>query len=199
MPVNPERKAGRPRGGGAIDVRNIVSQAWALVDRDGLPGLSTRSLAAALRVKSPALYWHVRSKEDLLSLMIEQLLQDSLDDLPQGLGWADWLQQVARRQRSLLLAHRDSGLIASLAPPTAHMRTELFPRIMAPLLAGGLSPELASAAAGGLAAFILGWVIYEQRTQTREFIEAFHQPDHGFEIAVSAFISGVAARAIGRP
>jgi TetR/AcrR family tetracycline transcriptional repressor len=191
--VNAPRRAGRPRGDTGVDLRRIVEQAWALVDEDGMAGLSTRTLAARLHVKSPALYWHVRSKDELLSLMVEHLLQDSLAEIPDGLAWPDWLTQVARRQRALLLAHRDSGLIASLAPPTERMQAELFPRIMAPLLAGGLSSALASAAAGALAALVLGWVVYEQRAETREFMQAFHRPDEGFALALEAFVRGVAA------
>jgi TetR/AcrR family tetracycline transcriptional repressor len=168
-------------------------EAWALVDHSGVAALSTRTLAAALNVKSPALYWYVRSKDELLSLMMEHLLQNSLDDAPPNLRWADWLQYVARRQRELLLSHRDSGLIASLAPPTQRLRTEIFPRIMAPLLADGFHPLEASAAAGGLAGFLLGWVIYEQRPQTREFMEAFHNPDEGFQLALANFVAGIAS------
>jgi TetR/AcrR family tetracycline transcriptional repressor len=188
------RRPGRPRkGSGALDLGKIVTEAWALVDRSGLAALSTRTLAAELNVKSPALYWYVRSKDELLSRMMEQLLQNSLDDAPSSLRWADWIKYVARRQRELLLSHRDSGLIASLAPPTERLRTEIFPRIMAPLVAEGFRPVEASAAVGGLAAFVLGWVIYEQRPQTREFMEAFHKPDDGFEVALANYVAGIAS------
>jgi TetR/AcrR family transcriptional regulator, tetracycline repressor protein len=176
-----------------MDLTKIVTRAWELVDRSGMAALSTRALATALNVKSPALYWYVRSKDELLSLMMEQLLQNSLDDAPPQLKWADWLKYVARRQRELLLSHRDSGLIASLASPTERLRTEIFPRIMAPLLAAGFHPLEASAAAGGLAAFVLGWLIYEQRPQTREFVEAFHNPTEGFELALADFVAGIAS------
>ncbi len=176
-----------------MDVRKIVTEAWALVDRSGMAALSTRTLAAALNVQSPALYWYVRSKDELLSLMMEQLLENSLDDAPPGLSWADWLKYVARRQRELLLSHRDSGMIASQAPPSERLRTEIFPQIMAPLLAAGFHPKEASAAAGGLAALLLGWVIYEQQPKTREFVETFHSPNEGFELALADFVAGIAA------
>jgi len=193
-----KRTPGRPRTGEeAIDVRRIVTEAWALVDRSGMAGLSTRALAAALHVKSPALYWHVRNKEELLSLMVEHLLQDSLEGIPPDLHWTEWLKQVARRQRQLLLSHRDSGFIASLAPPSARIREDVFTRIMAPLLASHLPGELASAAAGGLAALILGWVIYEQRPDTREFMEAYHRPERAFELLIESLVSGLAATARG--
>ena len=191
-----KKTPGRPRSGEpGIDVRRIVTAAWALVDRSGMAGLSTRTLAAALHVKSPALYWHVRNKEELLSLMVEHLLLDSLDGIAPDLHWSDWLKHVARRQRKLLLSHRDSGFIASLAPPSVRLREDVFPRIMAPLLESRLPGELASAAAGGLAALILGWVIYEQRAETRQFMEAYHRPERAFELLLDVLVSGLAATA----
>ena len=191
----PKRKAGRPRKGeSGLDLERIVQAAWALVDRSGMAALSTRTLAAALHVQGPALYWHVHGKDELLSLMVEHLLRDSLSDPPAKLGWAEWLVYVARRQRELLLSHRDSGLIASLAPPTERLRKEIFPGIMQPLLAAGFRPQHASAAVGGLAALVLGWVIYEQRPETREFVETFHNVDEGFEFALSSFVEGVRSR-----
>jgi TetR/AcrR family transcriptional regulator, tetracycline repressor protein len=195
-PVRRPKRPGRPKkGAGGIDLARIVTTAWAIVDRDGMAALSTRTLAAALDVKSPALYWYVQSKDELLSLMMEQLLQNSLDDAPPNLSWSDWLGYVARRQRKLLLSHRDGGLIASLAAPTERLRTQIFPRIMEPLLAAGFHPLQASAAAGGLAALVLGWVIYEQRPATREFVETFHTPSEGFDLALENFVMGIAAKA----
>ena len=198
-PARRPKRPGRPKkGAGVIDLGKIVTTAWAVVDRDGLTALSTRTLAAALNVKSPALYWYVHSKDELLSLMMEQLLQNSLDDAPPGLAWDDWLKYVARRQRALLLSHRDGGLIASLAAPTERLRTQIFPRIMEPLLAAGLQPLQASAAAGGLAALVLGWVIYEQRPATREFVETFHTPSEGFELALENLVTGIEAHSRGK-
>lgn len=202
MPVNEKAKrgAGRPaKGTSRISLRHIVEAGWKVVDRDGLSGLSTRALAAELNVKSPALYWHVRNKEDLLSHMIEHLLRDSLADAPEAEDWKHWLRHVARRQRELLLRHRDSGQLASIAPPTETMRTELFPNIMAPLLAAGIPSEEASAAAGAVAGLVLGWVLYEQRTETRRFVETFHNPDTGFEFAITSLIMGIAGNAHAFP
>jgi len=190
------RRPGRPRkGADSLDLEKIVTTAWAVVDRDGLAALSTRTLAAALNVKSPALYWYVHSKDELLSLMMEQLLQNSLDDAPPNLPWNDWLKYVAKRQRTLLLSHRDGGMVASLASPTERLRTQIFPRIMNPLLNAGFNPLQASAAAGALAALVLGWVIYEQRPATREFVETFHTPTEGFELALDNLVTGIAASA----
>lgn len=195
MPVNTQKTAGRPRKGTrGLDLRTIVDAAWKIVDEQGFAKLSTRTLAAALQVRSPALYWYVNSKEQLLSLMMEDLLQESLDDSADGMAWPDWIKHVGRRQRALLLSHRDSGMVASLAPPTDTIRNELFPRIFAPLVVAGVPQPTASSLAGALAGLVLGWVIYEQRRETLEFVESFHSPADGFEFALDSLVRGAQAR-----
>ncbi len=49
----------------------IVAEARALVVAEGLEGLSLRRLAARLGVTAPALYAHVRDKQDLLRALAE--------------------------------------------------------------------------------------------------------------------------------
>ncbi|KPF91587.1 hypothetical protein IP81_10400 [Novosphingobium sp. AAP83] len=194
LAVTERRKGGRPRKGEpVIDRKKIVQTAWAIVDEHGLAGLSTRTLAAALEVKSPAIYWHIGSKEELFSLMIEDLLQDSISDCD-GPDWQEWFIKVGQRQRQLLLSHRDASIIASIAPPTERIRNELFPRLFKPLVDGGMDLAEASAAAGGLASLVLGWVIYEQRPATHAMMEAYHDPDSAFDSALTAFVSGLAQR-----
>lgn len=186
---------GRRKDGPILDLGRIVAAAWTLVDQSGVAALSTRALAAALDVKSPALYWHVRNKQALLSLMLEHVLRDSIGTPPPGLDWPDWLRFVGRQQRRALMAHRDSAIIASSTPPTERLQKEVFPQIMAPMLAAGLPERQASGAAGALAGLILGWVVYEQRPETREFVRAFHDPEEAFEYALDALVRGVEAKA----
>nr|BFE78795.1 hypothetical protein GCM10020093_013960 [Planobispora longispora] len=47
----------------------IVDAALRLLDEAGLEGLTVRRLAAELGVQSPALYWHFRTKQELLNGM----------------------------------------------------------------------------------------------------------------------------------
>jgi TetR/AcrR family tetracycline transcriptional repressor len=184
--------AGRPRSSEpGLDLERIVSAAWALVDREGLSALSTRTLATELGVKGPALYWHVRNKQHLLSLMVEHALRDSIGTAPADLTWWEWLKQIGHAQRRTFLARRDSGIIASQALPTERLRNEIFPQAMAPLVAAGFSPTQAAAAIGGLAGLVLGTVIYEQSPDTREFLLSFHDPEQAFEFVLDAYVGGL--------
>ncbi|MFN8017576.1 MAG: TetR/AcrR family transcriptional regulator [Acidimicrobiales bacterium] len=53
----------------------IVEAAAALVDEQGLEALSLRPLARSLGVTAPALYAHVRDKQDLLRAVAEQAFE----------------------------------------------------------------------------------------------------------------------------
>lgn len=187
---------GHPRRDGTgLDIHAIIRAAWELVDDEGLDALSTRSLAARLGVKGPALYWHVGSMQELHGRMIEHILRDSVTGIAAPSAWPEWLRLVAREQRRILLSHRDSGRIASNVSPSEQMRTEVLPRIIAPLLEAGFDRERALAAAGTLASFVLGWVVYEQREETRNFVTSLVRIDAAFEFGLDLFIAGLVATA----
>ncbi len=75
-----------------------------LLDRDGLEGLSMRRLGSELGVEAPALYNHVRSKEDLLVGIVE-LLHRRVELPREHDDWASAVRFGARSLRRVLLAH----------------------------------------------------------------------------------------------
>ncbi len=191
----PKRAAGRPRKQDAfLDPGVIVDAAWALVERDGVEALTTRTLATALGVKSPALYWHVPSMTALHSLMVERMLTESIRNPNDGETWDAWLHDVGMAQRRNFLSHRDSGRILAMAPPTEITRNEVMPMLMAPLVEAGFARENAVAAAGAFASFILGWVIYEQSTETSRYIESMVDLDTAFNFGLTTLITGLQQR-----
>ncbi|MYV57097.1 TetR/AcrR family transcriptional regulator, partial [Streptomyces sp. SID3212] len=67
-------------------VAEIQQQALAIVDRDGLAGLSMRSLAAALRTGPMTLYNYVKDREALEELVVDAVAAQV--DLPEPTD--DW-------------------------------------------------------------------------------------------------------------
>jgi TetR/AcrR family tetracycline transcriptional repressor len=190
-----KRAAGRPRKQDAfLDPAVIVNAAWSLVERDGVDALTTRTLAAELGVKSPALYWHVPSMTALHSLMVERMLFESVRNPADGETWQDWLRDVGRTQRRNFLSHRDSGRIMAVAPPSDVIRNQVMPMLVAPLISAGASTEDAVAAAGTFASFILGWVIYEQSAEASSYIASMVDMTTAFEFGLAALIEGLAQR-----
>ena len=70
------RKSGEGTPPSRLDRHEIVQTALRQIDRDGLEALSLRKLASELRVTPAAIYWHVRSKEELLDAVIETAFKD---------------------------------------------------------------------------------------------------------------------------
>lgn len=193
-----KRAAGRPKKRDAfLDPGVIVEAAWRLVEQDGVDALTTRAIATMLGVKSPALYWHVPSMTALHSLMVERMLTESIRNPNAAEPWDVWLHDVGMAQRRNFLSHRDSGQILAMAPPTEVTRNQVMPMLMAPLIAAGFAQENAVAASGTFASFILGWVIYEQSTETSRYIESMVDLALAFEFGLSTLISGLKQRLRG--
>jgi TetR/AcrR family transcriptional regulator, tetracycline repressor protein len=191
----PRRAVGRPKKQDAfLDPDVIVEAAWALVERDGVDTLTTRTLAATLGVKSPALYWHVPSMTALHGLMVERMLSESIRDPSEGEAWGVWLHDVGKAQHRNFLSHRDSGRILAMAPPTDVTRNHIMPMLMTPLVNAGFHQADAAAAAGAFASFILGWVIYEQSAEANTYIASMVDLTAGFEFGLTALITGLHLR-----
>jgi len=60
-----------------VTQESIATTALGIVERDGIEGLSMRTLATALNIKAPSLYDHVRNRDEVVALV-------------QNLGLAIW-------------------------------------------------------------------------------------------------------------
>jgi TetR/AcrR family tetracycline transcriptional repressor len=78
--------AGRAR----LSKRAVVDRALKLADADGLEALTIRKLAQDLGVTPMALYWHFRSKEDLLEGMAEEVWSEIDVHVDPAIPW--WAQ-----------------------------------------------------------------------------------------------------------
>lgn len=105
----PRRSVGRPRKEAAqaapvLDRAQIVGAALALIDEQGLPALTIRALAQRLGVAPSAVYWHVSSRDELLSGAVAL----ALGGVAQGLAGGTWRERLAallRRFRAVLREH----------------------------------------------------------------------------------------------
>ena len=82
----------------------VVDRALALSDAEGLDALTIRRLAAALGVTPMALYWHFRSKEELLGGLVERVWAGVDTDIDET---ADWPQQLRGLLESLVRVLRE--------------------------------------------------------------------------------------------
>ena len=99
------------RTGPTLSRRTVVEVALARADAEGLAAVTIRRLAADLGVTPMALYWHFRSKDELLDGMAARIFEE-LDLAPDD--GATWQEQLRTLLGSLLDALRAHPSTASL-------------------------------------------------------------------------------------
>jgi TetR/AcrR family tetracycline transcriptional repressor len=88
-----------------LSKRTVTESALKLADADGLDALTIRKLAEHLGVTPMALYWHFRSKEDLLEGVAEQVWGEIDVNTDPGAPWWAQLQGLLESLVRVLRAH----------------------------------------------------------------------------------------------
>ena len=100
----------------------VVRRAITLADSEGLDGLTIRRLAQELGVTPMALYWHFRSKEELIAGVAETIWSQIRTDTDPAAHWADQLRGMLESLVGVLRAHSSAAqlLIGSEKLGPAH-------------------------------------------------------------------------------
>jgi AcrR family transcriptional regulator len=126
---------------------NVVEGALALLEAEGLDGLTMRKLGAALNVRAGALYRHFPSKDALLDAMAEKLVEGIADPPLEG-PWNEQIAALAQRFRAALLAHRDG----------ARLYAGTF--VQEPNINAAGSAAVEALCAEGISAERAGWIVF---------------------------------------
>lgn len=143
----------------------IVAAALSLLDQVGLDGLTVRAVAGRLGVQAPALYWHVRSKQDLLDEMATEIwrrIGAEVAALPPGLSWRQGMIAFAAITRRTLLAYRDGAKVFSGTYLTDAGVLESQEPLLARMTEQGFAPADVVRAYSLLYNFTIGFCIEEQ-------------------------------------
>ena len=103
--LRPEEPDGEDGGRARLSKRAVVDRALKLADADGLDALTIRKLAQDLGVTPMALYWHFRSKEDLLEGVAEQVWGEIEVRVDPSVPWWAQLQAGLESLIRVLRAH----------------------------------------------------------------------------------------------
>jgi TetR/AcrR family transcriptional regulator, tetracycline repressor protein len=140
----------------------VVATALAIVDRDGLEGLTMRALGHELGVDPMAAYHWFPNKPAILQGVGEAILAEvALPDQRPGLTWAEVARSMGREYRAALLRHPNALPVASTQPVMTPRGFELIERAAAALVAGGLRPGAALEAINTVAAYVIGSAVTE--------------------------------------
>ncbi|WUA12926.1 TetR/AcrR family transcriptional regulator C-terminal domain-containing protein (plasmid) [Nocardia sp. NBC_01377] len=147
-----------------LDRGRIVTEAIALLDAEGLDGVTLRKLAARLGVRQPTLYWHLPNKAALVTALAEAILDQEFGELsppaPQE-RWQDWLSELAQRLRRALLAHPDGARVLSASQLSLKM-ADISELAMSTLVARGVPLHRARVIVLAVERFTVGHVLEEQ-------------------------------------
>jgi len=203
----------------------ITETALAVLDDEGLDGLTLRRIADRLGVKAPALYWHFPDKKALVDEMATELTRRSRAALVDTTDWRQLVGDSARGLRALLRSHRDGARVFSGSRLTDTSVVAELERPLRLLVEAGFTERDAKLAWTTMRDLVVGFVIEEQEvhlpdgTPRPEYDEAaraqrldsagyplaarsgptsWGSPDERFDDAIRFLVDGMAAR-LGRP
>ncbi|MDR0377968.1 MAG: TetR family transcriptional regulator [Spirochaetaceae bacterium] len=143
-----------------ISRKAVVLAAIDILNREGIERLTMRALAQTLEVKAPALYWHIKNKQDLIDQIAEKMSAEMLPSC--GLSDArKYLFEFARVYRQKLLEVRDGVAIFLRSYPSTPARCEPIKNVMISLLHIGVKEKHCLVAAGMYNNYVLSFVADE--------------------------------------
>jgi TetR/AcrR family tetracycline transcriptional repressor len=141
---------------------DVVTGALALLDTDGLDGLTMRKLGARLGVQAGGIYWHFKNKQALLDAMADRIVGEITPTPLTPGAWDARLTEIAHRMRRALLAHRDGARVVAgtyVVEPNTVRSGEMAAQI---LVDAGFPLDRAGWAIFAAMYYVLGHTIEEQ-------------------------------------
>jgi AcrR family transcriptional regulator len=146
----------------------VVAEALAVIAHDGVQALTMRRLAARLGVVPGALYRHVRNKQQLHDLVLDNVLAEVDVHLDPSLAWTGQLKLLAHRLRQVLEAHPGVAGILKTRDPLGPHSLALAEAFLGPLQAAGFADREAGLAFFLLVDYTIGFAVSGTPTSVNE-------------------------------
>jgi TetR/AcrR family transcriptional regulator, tetracycline repressor protein len=161
-------RGGRGRGRGAheqqrprLSREEVARVALAIVDREGLDGLSMRKLGAALHVDPMAAYHYFPNKAALLDGIVDAVYAEIPPAPEPDAPWDEQLRQLLRAYRRVLKAHPHALPALATHPTFTEASFRQLEAAGAILYRAGLSPPDAMRVIGQLSGLLIGLTLAE--------------------------------------
>ncbi len=138
----------------------IVAAAIAVLDSEGLAGMSMRRVARELGAGAMSLYRHVSSREELLDLVLDELAA-AIPATPLRGAWREDAATIARDVRAALLRRRDLTLLLTARLGRGTAALDRLDRALGVFLGAGFSSQDAVLANHALGAYVAGSCTWE--------------------------------------
>jgi len=122
----------------------VVDRALRLADADGLEALTIRKLAADLGVTPMALYWHFRSKDELLEGLAERLWGEVDLNVDAAAPWPAQLRGLFESLLRVLRAHPAAAQLLLQSEKTSESSVNAMETALEVLRSAGFDPQHAS-------------------------------------------------------
>ncbi len=148
-----------------INREMVLEAALKLLNQDGLEQLTLRRLALELNVQAATIYWHFKSKEDLLDAMATFVLAAgaaSMIPARKTSDWRTWATTFGEGLRKTLAQYRDG---ARMVAGTRLMNTEYLKTVEivgSQMLVSGFSVRGAVVLIGTIYNYTVSFVAEEQ-------------------------------------
>ena len=155
----------------ALTRQRVIAEALAVISADGVQALSMRALAGRLGVVPGALYRHVRSKEQLYDLILDNVLAEVDCQPDHSLDWAGQVTALAQRLRAVLENHPGiAGLLKTRDPLSPHSLA-LAEAFLAPLHAAGMAERQTALAFRLIYDYTLGFALSDRTSASEQRLQ----------------------------
>jgi AcrR family transcriptional regulator len=137
----------------------IVDAGVALADADGINGVTMRAVGQALGTGAMSLYNHIRDKDELYALMVDEVVAGFRDPAPNEKPLVA-LRAVAVETKAALVAHPWAPPLWLSHMPGVH-RVRCMEQQLELLADSGLSPDLAHNGFHAVQNHVLGYAMQE--------------------------------------
>jgi AcrR family transcriptional regulator len=151
-----------------VDHGRIVGAARALIESGGVDAVSMRKLAAEVGVAPTAIYWHVGSREDLLSAVLDAMIEDLPPIKARGSTPHARLASVARSIRDQVRATTPAQGVAAVVGRTAELSFPGQVALAKEMQAAGLGGAEAAQAVRAVLFLVGGFILLEDNFAHRE-------------------------------
>jgi TetR/AcrR family transcriptional regulator, tetracycline repressor protein len=124
--------------------RTVVEGALALADAEGLEAVTIRRLAWGLGVTPMALYWHFRSKDELLDGMAASVFEEIDPAVDATATWQEHLRALLGSMLDVLRAHPSAAVLLSTRTVSTEGSLRTTEVALDILRRGGFSPTEAT-------------------------------------------------------
>ncbi len=162
----------------------VVAEALTVIGADGVDALSMRALATRLGVVPGALYRHVRNREQLHDLVLDEVLAQVDCELDRSLPWAERVKLLAHRLGTVLQDRPGIAALLKTRDPLGPHSLAVAEAFLATLQEAGLPKHETGLAFSLVYDYTLGFAlsspssVNEQRVRdpaTRNRLHAFLQ------------------------